>query len=44
MTGGVNRRVLPGLGLSLGYAIAYLSLLVLIPLTVCIVKAASLTN
>jgi sulfate transport system permease protein len=43
MTGGVNRRVLPGLGISLGYAILYLSILVLIPLTVCIVKAASLS-
>jgi sulfate/thiosulfate transport system permease protein len=43
MTGGVNRRVLPGLGIGLGYAILYLSLLVLIPLTVCLVKAASLS-
>lgn len=42
MIGGVNRRVLPGLGISLGYAVLYLSLLVLIPLAVCLVKAASL--
>jgi sulfate transport system permease protein len=43
MNGGVSRRALPGFGLSLGYAIVYLSLLVLIPLIACLVKAASLS-
>src|SRR5262245_49408089 len=39
----VNRRVLPGFRLSLGYTIFYLSLLVLIPLTALILKAATLS-
>jgi sulfate transport system permease protein len=39
----VNRRILPGFSLSLGYAAFYLSALVLIPLAACFVKAASLT-
>jgi sulfate transport system permease protein len=39
----VNRRVLPGFSLSLGYAMLYMSLLVLIPLTACFMKAASLS-
>ncbi len=39
----VNRRVLPGFSLSLGYAVFYMSLLVLIPLTACLLKAASLS-
>jgi sulfate transport system permease protein len=39
----VSRRVLPGFGLSLGYTLSYLSLLVLIPLGACFLKAASLT-
>jgi len=39
----VNRRVLPGFRLSLGYTLFYLSLLVLIPLTACFLKAASLS-
>jgi sulfate transport system permease protein len=34
---------LPGFGLSLGYALLYLSLLVLIPLGACLVKAAGLS-
>jgi sulfate transport system permease protein len=38
----VNRRVLPGFGLSLGYSVLYMSLLVLIPLTACFIKASSL--
>ncbi len=38
-----NRSVLPGFRLSLGYAVAYLSLLVLLPLAACFVKAAQLT-
>jgi sulfate transport system permease protein len=37
-----NRRVLPGFHLSLGYAVLYMSLLVLIPLAACFIKAASL--
>ena len=40
---GVNRRVLPGFSLSLGYTVFYLSALVLIPLAACFVKAASLS-
>lgn len=40
---GKKRRSLPGFGLSLGYALFYLSLLVLIPLAGCIVKASSLS-
>jgi sulfate transport system permease protein len=39
----VNRRVLPGFGLSLGYTTLYMSLLVLIPLTACFIKAAGLS-
>ena len=39
----VNRRVLPGFHLSLGYTVFYLSVLVLIPLAACFLKAASLT-
>ena len=36
------RRVLPGFGLSLGYTVVYLSLLVLIPLSAVFLKASSL--
>lgn len=36
------RRVLPGFGLSLGYAIAYLGLIVLLPLAALALKAAGL--
>ena len=39
----VNRRVLPGFSLSLGYSVSYLSILVLIPLGACFLKASSLT-
>ncbi len=39
----MSRRVLPGFSLSLGYAMSYLSLLVLVPLAACLLKAASLT-
>src|SRR5215470_12487172 len=39
----VSRRVLPGFSLSLGYTLFYLSLLVLLPLAACFVKAASLS-
>lgn len=38
-----NRRVLPGFELSLGYTLFYLSVLVLIPLAACYLKAASLS-
>ena len=40
----VNRRVLPGFSLSLGYTLLYLSLLVLIPLAACFLKASSLRS
>jgi len=39
----VNRRVLPGFGLSRGYTMLYMSLLVLIPLTACFIKASSMS-
>jgi sulfate transport system permease protein len=39
----VNRKVLPGFRLSLGYTVLYLSLLVLIPVAACFLKAASLS-
>jgi sulfate/thiosulfate transport system permease protein len=38
-----SRRVLPGFSLSLGYTVFYLSLLVLLPLAACFLKAASLS-
>jgi sulfate transport system permease protein len=38
-----SRRVLPGFGLGLGYTVAYLSLLVLIPLAAGVVRAADQT-
>ena len=38
-----RQRVLPGFGLSLGFTIVYLSLIVLIPLSAAFVKTASLT-
>lgn len=38
----VNRRVLPGFHLSLGYTLVYLGLLVLVPLFACFLKASSL--
>ncbi len=38
----LNRRVLPGYGLSLGYTVFYLSLLVAIPIAAGLAKAASL--
>jgi sulfate transport system permease protein len=37
------RRALPGFGLSLGYALLYLGLLVLLPLAACVVKAGGLS-
>jgi sulfate/thiosulfate transport system permease protein len=39
----VNRRVLPGFSLTLGYTIFYLSLLVLLPIAACFVRAAQLS-
>jgi sulfate transport system permease protein len=38
-----NRRVLPGFSLSLGYTVFYLSVLVLLPILACFLKAASLS-
>jgi sulfate transport system permease protein len=40
---GKKQRALPGFGLSLGYSLFYLSLLVLIPLAACVVRACSLS-
>jgi sulfate transport system permease protein len=39
----VNRRVLPGFSLTLGYSVFYLSILVLIPIAACFLKAGTLT-
>ncbi|MCI0535602.1 MAG: sulfate ABC transporter permease subunit CysT [Verrucomicrobiales bacterium] len=39
----VNRRVLPGFSLTLGYTVFYLSILVLIPIAACFLKAGSLS-
>ena len=38
------RRILPGFGLSLGYTLLYLSLLVLLPLSTAFVKAATVNH
>ncbi len=43
MTTDINRRVLPGFGLSLGYTLLYMSLLVAIPLGAGFLKASSLS-
>jgi sulfate transport system permease protein len=40
----INRRVLPGFGLGLSTTILYLAMLVLIPLGVCLWKAAELSS
>jgi sulfate transport system permease protein len=40
---GVNRRVLPGFGLSLGFTLVYLSLIVLIPLSAVILKTSTMS-
>ena len=37
------KRVLPGFGLSLGFTLVYLSLLILLPLSGLVFKASSLT-
>ncbi|MCX7814304.1 MAG: sulfate ABC transporter permease subunit CysT [Tepidimonas ignava] len=39
---GAGRRVLPGFGLTLGYTVLYLSLIVLIPLTALVAKTLTL--
>ncbi|MCE9596062.1 MAG: sulfate ABC transporter permease subunit CysT [Planctomycetes bacterium] len=39
----VNRKVLPGFSLSLGYTVFYLTVLVLLPIMACFLKAASLS-
>jgi len=39
----VNRRVLPGFSLTLGYTVFYLSVLVIIPIVACFLKASSLS-
>ena len=39
----VNRRILPGFSLSLGYTVFYLSALVLIPIAACFAKASTLS-
>ncbi len=43
MAYGLRRRVLPGFGLSLGFALIYLSLIVLIPLSAVFFKTATMT-
>src|SRR5262249_38625098 len=43
MTADVNRRVLPGFTLSLGYTLLYMSLLVAIPLAAGFLKASQLS-
>lgn len=39
----VNRRVLPGFSLTLGYTLFYLGILVLLPIAACLLKAGSLS-
>src|SRR4051812_42373398 len=39
----VNRRVLPGFSLSLGYTVFYLSVLVLLPIVACFIRAGTLS-
>ena len=43
MPSSLNRRVLPGFSLTLGYTVFYLSVLVLIPILGCFIKAGSLS-
>jgi sulfate transport system permease protein len=38
----MNRRVLPGFGLSLSFTVLYLAAMVIVPLAACVAKAASL--
>lgn len=39
----INRRILPGFGLSLGYTLLYINLLVLIPIVGIVIKSAELS-
>ncbi|HEX8297043.1 MAG TPA: sulfate ABC transporter permease subunit CysT [Chthoniobacteraceae bacterium] len=39
----VNRKVLPGFSLALGYTVTYLSILVLLPIMACFIRAGSLS-
>ena len=39
----VNRKVLPGFSLTLGYTVFYLSVLVIFPITACFIRAGSLS-
>jgi sulfate transport system permease protein len=39
----VNRRILPGFSLTLGYTVFYLSVLVLLPIAACFLKAGTLS-
>jgi sulfate transport system permease protein len=43
VTTDINRRVLPGFGLSLGWTVSYLSLIVLLPMTAGFVRASDLS-
>jgi sulfate transport system permease protein len=43
MARGVNKRVLPGFGLSLGFTLVYLSLIVLIPLSAVFLKTSTMS-
>ncbi len=43
MATAASRRVLPGFGLTLGYTLGYLSLIVLVPLAAVLLKAATLS-
>jgi sulfate transport system permease protein len=43
MSAAIPRRVLPGFGLSLGFTLAYLSLIVLVPLAAVFIKTATLS-
>jgi sulfate/thiosulfate transport system permease protein len=40
----INRRILPGFRLSLGFTLFYLAALVLVPLVACLVRAAELSR
>jgi len=43
MSASVNKRVLPGFGLSLGFTLVYLSLIVLLPLSAVFLKSSTMT-
>ena len=43
MASAASRRVLPGFGLTLGYTLGYLSLIVLVPLSAVLLKTATLS-